>query len=91
MKIRVFSKQEQQCVFETNRIDLSVDCKSLTFSLSGAPVGVNVLCSAKPSSVVLGHTEVTIVFEALSEAKEFANALQYASELVNELCFKALD
>jgi hypothetical protein len=91
MKIRVFSKKEQRCVVETNRIDLSLDFAHQTFSLSGAPVGVNVLCSAKPSSVVFGHTEATLVFDTLSEAKEFAKALQSASELVHDLCFRALD
>ncbi|WP_036254402.1 hypothetical protein [Methylobacter sp. BBA5.1] len=91
MKIVVFSKEGQQRIYEITRIDIALDVRDMTFSLSGAPVGVNVVCSAKPASIVFGHSDATMVFNRDSEAREFAAALESATKLVHDLCSKAMD
>lgn len=70
---------------------MSFDLKTLSFCFSGAPVGVNILCAAKPSTVIFGNSEVTLVFNITSDATEFAKAMQTASQLVYDLCFRAMD
>lgn len=91
MKIRVFSKSDAQSVLEISRSDLSMECAGQSFCLCGAAVGVNVVCSAKPSSVNFGHADATLIFESFAAATEFAEALQTASALVDELNIRALD
>ncbi len=91
MKVRVISKQADDCVHESIHNDLSFEVLRKSFYLTGAPIGVNVVCPAVPSSIVFAHSHVSLVFDTMVDACNFSEALQAASQLAEELCRKALD
>ena len=91
MKIIIKTRSSESTLAECEYNGLSVDINSGSFQLLGAPVGVNVLCDAKPQEISIFDSVLYLIFGTEKDANDFQIALKEAIATSDRFCISAMD